>query len=104
MLNIHTPYGDHYKVNEKGEIIRQDIKGFTPSGQWKFLGLRHVKKTTLFIPFSELTPNFSLEIIAGRPLRYKNGNPQWIVEDLDHGTRRTWGNTHVHGVSEIYFD
>ena len=114
MLNIRTSYGahykvneagdiirmDHYKVNEAGDIIRMDQKDFKPSGDWKFLGLRHVKATSNFLRFDQLTP----EVIARIPLKYKNGFPQWTIEDLDHGTRRTWGNTHVHGISEIWFD
>ena len=100
MLNIKTPYGDCYKVNEKGEIIRLDQKDFKPSGQWIFRGLRHVKRTSEFIPFSSITPQLLQEIT----LLYKNGKPQYTVEDLDHGTRRTWGNTAYHGVKSIYFD
>lgn len=97
MLNIVTPYGDRYKVNEKGEIFYSKIN---PSGQWIFRGLRHVKRTSEFIPFSSITSQLLQEIT----LLYKNGKPQYTVEDLDHGTRRVWGNTAYHGVKSIYFD
>jgi hypothetical protein len=56
MLNILTPYGNHYKVDDSGNIIRIDINGFKSSGNWKFLGLSHVKRNE-FIPFDRITTN-----------------------------------------------
>lgn len=70
-----------------------------PSGQWKLLGLEHVKRNE-FIPFDALTPS----LVESLELAYKNGNPQYTVRDLDHGTRRTWGNTKYHGVRNIRFE
>lgn len=99
MLNILTPYGNHYKVDSNGNIIRTDIKGFKPSKQWKFMGLSHVKRPD-FIPLSSLTPKF----FDGFNTCWKNGNPQWTVRDWDHGTIREWGNTKYHGVERIWFD
>ena len=86
-----TPYGDYYQANAKGEISKE---GVNPSGDWLLSGIRHVKRTREFIPFKELfkgnVPN---------PLNYKSSNnPQWTVEDWDHGTRGTWGNTKYHGI------
>ena len=99
MLNIITPYGNHYKVNDAGSIIRTDIKNFEPSGKWKLLGLSHVKRN-YFIPFKEITR----ELLNGFNPCWKNGNPQFTVRDLDHGTTREWGNTKYHGIKYIYFD
>lgn len=99
MLNILTPYGDHYKIDENGNIIRMDIEGFKASEQWKFLGLSHVKRND-FIPFERITPEF-LETFK---LCWKNGNPQWTVRDLDHGTTREWGNEKYHGPKKLWFD
>jgi len=99
MLNILTPYGDHYKIDENANIIRTDIEGFKPSERWKFLGLTHVKRND-FIPFNVITPKF-LETF--NPC-WKNGNPQWTVVDLDCGTTRSWGNTKVHGIKKLWFD
>jgi hypothetical protein len=99
MLNILTPYGDHYKVDNDGNIIRTDISGFKPSGDWKCLGLEHVKRNS-FIPFDEITKEFLEDF---NPC-WKNGNPQWTVRDLDHGTTRSWGNTKYHGIKKLWFD
>ena len=96
MLQISTPYGDHYDVTDAGEIVRLDIPGFKPSGQWLFLGLQHVKRNE-FIPFHAITAD-SLKNLT---LLYKNGKPQYTVRDKDHGTTRIWGNPKYHGVKYI---
>ena len=98
MLNISTPYGNHYKVTEKGEIVRTDMS-FEPSGQWLMQGLSHVKRN-YFIPFNLLTPEF----LEGLTILWKTANPQWTVRDLDHGSTREWGNTKWHGIKNIWFD
>jgi hypothetical protein len=51
VLRLATPHGDYYDITESGNIVRLDIPGFSPSGQWKFLGLSHVRRSE-FIPFS----------------------------------------------------
>lgn len=96
-LSISTPYGDNYTIDDNGNIIRNDIQGFTPSGQWKMLGLSHVKRNE-FIPLKEINQ----ALLDTLQLRYKNGNPQYTVRDYDHGTIREWGNTVYHGVKYIY--
>lgn len=94
-LFLSTPYGDKYYVHANGDIERTDIHGFETSGNWKLLGIEHVKSSK-FIPLSEL-------LADGIPaqLSWKNGNPQWTVRDLDHGTTRTWGNTKYHGIRSL---
>lgn len=81
---LNAPRGA-YRILENGNIIRLDIPGFTPSGQWKFLGLSHARRN-LFVPFPQCF-NAPLPL----PLNWKNGNAQWTVRDLDHGTAREWG-------------
>ena len=94
---IYTPRGDNYLIHENGNIERRDIKGFQVSGQWKLLGLVHVEYEC-FVPFPQCFEKDGLPF----PLKWKNGNPAWTVRDLDHGTRREWGNTRYHGVSGFY--
>ncbi len=92
---ISTPHGDQYLIHEDGQIERSDGRNLPLSGQWKLLGIEHVKRRE-FIPFADL--------LAGkRPdaILYKNGNPQWTVRDNDHGAVRTWGNTKYHGIRTI---
>ncbi len=93
---LTKPNGDIYHITNNAEIIRTDIPGFKPSGQWLLKGIEHVKRNE-FIPFSSITKE-KLENIT---LLYKNGNPQWTVRDSDHGTTRTWGNTTSHGINSI---
>lgn len=92
VLKFTTRYGNRYGVRADGAIIRAD-RACNPSGQWLFLGIKHVKRNE-FIPFAQLTP----ERIRGLEMRDKKRDPQWTVRDLDHGTMRTWGNTQVHGI------
>jgi hypothetical protein len=98
MFKIITPQLEVYTVNEKGQIGRTDMP-FTPSDTWKLLGIEHVKQRW-FIPFNELTE----DKVKTLPLLYKNGNPQFTIRDLDHGTARTWGNTKYHGIAKIEFN
>lgn len=90
MLRISTPYGNTYTVSKEGYI--------NGSTKWIFKGLQHVKKSW-FIPFEKITP----ELLDKLNLTYKNGNPQFTVKDVDHGTTRTWGNTKHHGIKHISF-
>lgn len=99
MMQITTPHGNRYLVNRSnGNITRTDIPGFKPSGQWRMLGIQHVKRGE-FIPLSLLTP----ARVKKLTLLYKNGHPQYTVRDWDHGSVRTWGNTHYHGIRSITF-
>jgi hypothetical protein len=99
MMQITTPYGDRYLINQSnGDITRTDISGFKPSGQWRMLGIEHVNRRD-FIPLKLLTP----ANVKKLTLLYKNGYPQYTVRDWDHGTVRVWGNTHYHGIKSITF-
>ena len=98
MLNFRTAYGNHYKVDKNACIIRCDME-MLPSGQWIFEGLEHVKFTVkpgAFIPFKALTKDFVRDFNTC----WKNGKPCYTVIDIDHGTRRIWGD----GVSRIWYD
>lgn len=91
-IRIMKPNGTIYDIYSDGSIA---LEGADPSNQWKMLGLSHVKRSE-FIPFSQLA-----EKLPSLTLLYKNGRPQYTVRDLDHGTKREWGNTHYHGVQSI---
>ena len=97
-LYLRTPYGDQYHIHSNGDIQRLDRypanEPYQTSGQWKMLGIQHVKRNE-FISLATL--------FKARPseIRYKNGKPQWTVRDLDHRTQRIWGNTKYHGIAEI---
>ena len=85
LYRLETARGS-FHILANGNIVRLDIPGFTASGQWKFLGLRHVRRA-LFVPFPQC-----FEKPLPYPLNWKNGNAQWRVVDIDHGTRREWGS------------
>ncbi len=95
-LKLLTAYGDRYIIHENGDIERTDMD-HKPSGQWKLLGIQHVKSSR-YIPLSDL---WAINLNAFGWL-YKNGHPQWTVRDLDHGTTRVWGNTVFHGIKSIW--
>lgn len=104
MLIITTPYGDTYLVHDNGDISRQNRQTgryTTPSGEWKMLGIEPVRGATQegarFIPLDAITQ----EWLDLHPLTYNNRNPRYTVVDLDHGTKRTWGNTKYHGIRSI---
>ncbi len=104
-LYIRTPYGNQYHVHENGAIQRLDMyppdKPFsTENTGWTMQGLQHVKNRE-YIPLAELFKGKIPDEIHGSSLHYKNGNPQWTVRDLDHGTIREWGNTKYHGIAEL---
>lgn len=94
ILNFVTPAGRLYDVLENGDLTRP---GNLPTGGWKFLGLRHVKRNEI-ISIEQLTRKFLSDF---KPC-WKNGSPQWTVIDRDHGTVRIWGNTKYHGVFRIW--
>ena len=96
ILTITTTFGDRFKVNPKGQIIRPDIKS-EPSDNWIMLGIDHVKRNQ-FIPLAELTPE---NIKDFKP--WKNGKSQWTVRDLDHGTIRILRSNKFYGIKGMYF-
>lgn len=93
---LRTQRGEQYHITQEGYIIRLDQPDFMPSKGWQFLGIHHVKKN-MALSFNELTPETLNALKSSDEWQYKNGNPQWTVMDLDHGTRRHWGD----GVSVI---
>lgn len=104
MLKIITPHGRYltgqdYLVNNKGQLCKACNVGtaYGFSDGWKFLGIQHVKRRD-FIPFWALK-KWSAEDFETFQWCYKNGNPQWTVRDLDHGTTREWGNNKYHGIA-----
>jgi hypothetical protein len=96
-MTITTNRGDVYKIDADGNIIRTDIEGFQASGEWKLVGIEHVRSYRRFVRAEHIA-----DWLKKSPqLLYKNGNPQWTIRDLDHGTIRSWGNTRYHGIRSI---
>jgi hypothetical protein len=90
-LIVVRPNGDRYTIDlETGWI--------NGSAQWIFSGIRHVKRTRDFIP----RKNIPAWLEKNPDLLWKNRNPQWTVQDKDHGTTRIWGNTRHHGIKYMY--
>lgn len=104
-LYLRTPYGNQYHIHENGAIQRLDLypadQPFdATSPTWTLRGIRHVKRNQ-FIPLAQLFANGIPGTVNGSSLTYKNGNPEWTGEDIDHGTRRVWGNTKYHGIADL---
>lgn len=93
-LYIRTVMGHQYHIHESGDIQRLDMypsnTPFIPSGQWKMIGIRHIKKSIL-VELRTLLTNIP-EILNGSSIRYKNGKSQYTLIDLDHGSIRMWGD------------
>jgi hypothetical protein len=93
-LYIRTKSGSQYHITEGGFIVRLDIAGFKPSGEWKMRGLVHVRYTRydrVAITLSQLRRAYGPSKVmpeAKPALLYKNGKPQWYIADTDHGTNR----------------
>lgn len=88
MITIRTST-ETFTVDDTGNIHRPQLKGFKPSGQWKFIGLRRYNN------FGNPVEYRGFELLKVYPptdLRFKNGKPRWRVCDLDHGTQREWHN------------
>ena len=94
----YRPYSKVYTVYPDGCITSENWR--KPSGQWKLVGIRHVRKTSLFIPLERLLTGDWSFLQDGRWRFKTSGNPQWTVEDLDHGTRRRWGR----GIHSMWFE
>ena len=100
-LVIVTPYGNRYRVDTRGRIASSQ---WGHSDDWIMVGIYpthpFVRNWKHLIRFEDLTE----ERIKQLDLRYKNGHPRYTVVDLDHGTRRVWGNTAHHGIKYMYWD
>ena len=103
-LRIRLSNGSVYIIHKMGEIQRTDMAhtlgeiqrtdmAHTPSGNWNFLGITHVKRneTLSLNKLQFLAETSQLTDWTKKHLLYKNGKPQWTGLDVDHGTRRTWG-------------
>lgn len=77
-MTMTTERGTTYKITPKGEIVRLDIKGFEPSGQWLLVGIRN-PDTGIMIPFKDLFTKMPKDVF------------EWEIIDYDHGTKRVWG-------------
>ena len=57
---IYTRQGNSYFVEANGDIVRNDIPGFKPSGQWRMLGLTFLRSwSVLMLPVIILGGIFS---------------------------------------------
>ena len=90
---VYTQSRRYYIVDEKNRIIRTDMK-FTPSESWRCAGFCMAK------PFGRFGGLESIEAVAGKEMRYKNGKGKYFLVDYDHGTPRMWSDRII-GVSKI---
>jgi hypothetical protein len=96
--NILTPYGNRYETDESGRVLAHS-NGYRSSGSdsWMILGVRRIG------PFNHLGPLIPLsQAVNLKDLHFKNGNPRYTIQDLDHGAVRVVGNWNYHGVRAIY--
>jgi hypothetical protein len=105
MIYIQTMNNKVYIITSANEIIRTDLKGFAPSGQWLFRGLVHRHRRHPGEGLNErafIRPEDLRAMLASGVTpdwRYKNGNPRFTVADYDHGAHREWGD----GVKRVWW-
>jgi hypothetical protein len=100
---VITRYRDVYELSESGAVIKYNGNGLDKSNasetdlnSWIITGLRELK------PFGNLGNLISLQDASKLDtFRFKNGNPKYTMQDLDHGTVRIHGNCRVHGVVSL---
>jgi len=97
-----TPYATRYVFDEHGCILRYDDSKFTcPHNSWRIVGICEILpfNNLHFIPLAKVLIDMKNGIKYN--WKFKNGKPRYTVQDIDHGTLRTWGNWNVHGISYI---
>ena len=99
---IRTKYGNKYELTNKGQVVKYSngLDKTNASEQelntWIIMGIRELK------PFGNLGSLIPLcEAINIKEFCFKNGNPKYTIQDLDHNTVRIVGNTKVHGIVSI---
>lgn len=96
-FRIHVSDRGYFDIMPNGDIVRLDIEGFKPSGQWKLVALvdRYNRRV---INFDDMNAE---SIAALGDLNFKNGKGKFRVMDFDHGSHRIWGTT---GKLSIWFN
>jgi hypothetical protein len=94
MFTLHTPR-ENYLINAQGEITRAACD-WQYSGKWIVLAMvRHNNfgRTVEFIRFADWSDAIKrLDAMPeGSGWYHNNGKSKWRLLDLDHGTKRLWG-------------
>ena len=98
-----TPYGNYGELSKEGYVLKYsngldktkaDVRDLKT---WQVVGLRELLK---FNQLGRLIP--LSEAVNIKEFAFKNGNPRYTAEDIDHGTHRVWGNTKYHGIRSLY--
>ena len=93
MIESGSPYAvRRYVVNNDGMITRFNhsipYEQHNFSGDWKVSGIREI------LPFGNIGRRISIKEAAEKinKFTFKNGNGKYLLEDVDHGTTRIWGD------------
>lgn len=107
-VNVTTPHGAMYRIHvDTGRLTyhrRHDESGsrmVQGSHQWVILGISYTDQRFGGLITGGLTALFELATLPPGDLLYRNGKPRYTLVDLDHGTRRTHGNTEHHGIQSV---
>ena len=76
--------GEYMPVNGTGEIARQGLVNY--SGDWRIAG------AVRFNNFGYAVEYFTVEQVMTEQIKwqYDNGKQRVHLQDINHGTRRTW--------------
>jgi hypothetical protein len=99
---IRTKYGSWYETDNRGYVIKCD-NGLDKSQAklhdlmtWQITGIREIRA------FGNLGHLIRLDEASHLDnFKFKNGNPRYTIEDIDHGTKRIHGNWKCHGCISV---
>ena len=75
-----------WTILENGNVQRNDVEGFQPSGKWVITGA--VERNNLGGVVRTYTLAEVLANPSAIPWKHKNGTQRTCLTDIDHGTRR----------------
>ena len=90
-IEVTTMNGHRYIVHAPAGYIERTDMAFTPTHQWRMVGLVETRYNRFAVPVTSLGAWINCESSPVEWL-YKNGKPRYTVMDYDHGSHRTWGD------------
>jgi len=99
---IRTKYGSYYETDCRGYVVKcnnglnKEAADLHDLMSWQITGIREIR------PFNNLGHIIRLDEASQlKTFTFKNGNPKYAIEDIDHGTKRIHGNWKHHGISDV---
>ena len=85
---LMTESRKYYVIDEENRICRTDMK-FTPTNNWRCIGVREVRA------FGNRGPIIPLNEAIKHDTRFKNGRGKLVMVGFDHAIHREWRDRSV---------